>query len=48
MGKFAIRIQMFYKFRGRNFPGGRVDVAQMRFTSKAYHKDIEVICYMFH
>ena len=24
------------------------DVAQMRFTSKAYHKDIEVICYMFH
>ena len=25
-------MQMFYKFRGRNFPGGRVDVAQMRFT----------------
>ena len=36
---------MFYKFRGRNFPGGRVDVTQMRFTPKEYNKDIEVICY---
>ena len=32
MGKFAIRMQMFYKFRGRNFPGVRVDVTQRRFT----------------
>ena len=46
MGKFAIRMQMFYKFRGRNFPGGRVDVTQMKFTPKEYNKDIEVICYV--
>ena len=45
MGKFAIRMQMFYKFRGRNFPGVRVDVTQMRFALKEYNKDIKVTCY---
>ena len=45
MGKFAIRMQMFYKLWGQNFPGGRVDVAQMRFTPKEYNKNIEFICY---